>query len=108
MSSSNLSPVKQALVALEEMRAKVAGLERARTEPIAIVGMACRVPGANDTESFWTMLREGRDAVGEVPKSRWDSEELYDPDPDKAGKVSTRRGGFLDRIDEFEPEFFGI
>jgi malonyl CoA-acyl carrier protein transacylase len=108
MSSSGLSPVKQALVALEQMRARVEELERSRSEPIAIVGMACRVPGAADTERFWELLKEGRDAIGEVPKSRWDAAAFYDEDPDKPGTITTRRGGFLDCIDEFEPEFFGI
>ena len=108
MNSPTLSPVKQALLALEEMRAAAEERERSRTEPIAIIGMACRVPGAPDASSFWDVLDGGRDAVSEIPKTRWDVDALYDPDPDKPGKMSIKRAGLLDRIDAFEPEFFGI
>jgi acyl transferase domain-containing protein len=108
MQDLKLSPIKQALLAFEEMRAKVESLERCQSEPIAVIGLACRFPGAPDAGSFWSMLRDGRDAVSEVPISRWDSEALYDPDPDVAGKTATKWGGFLDQVDEFDPEFFGI
>jgi acyl transferase domain-containing protein len=103
-----LSPVKQALLALEEMTARVDALQRAQQEPIAIVGLACRFPGAPDAGAFWQLLRDGRDAVGEIPRARWDSDALYDPDPDAPGRISTRWGGFLDEIDTFDSEFFGI
>jgi len=77
-------------------------------EPIAIVGMACRVPGANDTESFWSLLSAGGDMIREIPDDRFDINDFYDPDPDAAGRIYTRYGGFLDNIDGFDPEFFGI
>ncbi|WP_394840411.1 SDR family NAD(P)-dependent oxidoreductase [Pendulispora rubella] len=78
-------------------------------EPIAIVGMACRFPGRVDSpEQFWALLWEGVDTIRETPPERWDLEAHYDPDPQAAGKVSTRWGGFLERIDGFEPSFFGI
>jgi len=103
-----LSPVKQALVALEEMTAKVDALERARREPIAVIGLGCRFPGGNDPDVFWQVLREGRDVVSEVPPSRWDADALYHPDPDAPARMATRWGGFLDDLDAFDPEFFGI
>ena len=77
-------------------------------EPIAIVGMACRFPGADSPEAFWQLLREGRDAIGEVPPDRWDVDALYDPNPDAPGKINTRYGGFLEKIDQFDAGFFGI
>ena len=78
-------------------------------EPIAIIGIGCRFPGgANDLDSFWRLLDTGTDAVREVPKDRWDVDALYDPDPDAAGKTTTRYGAFLDGVDLFEPTFFGI
>jgi acyl transferase domain-containing protein/acyl carrier protein len=78
-------------------------------EPIAIVGMACRVPGgAGDPEQFWQLLREGRDAIELIPPARWDRDASYDPDPDTPGKAYTRHGGFLDGIDLFDDRYFGI
>jgi acyl transferase domain-containing protein len=77
-------------------------------EPIAIVGLSCRFPRATDKESFWALLRDGVDAIGEVPKDRWDLDSLYDPDPSAPGKMATRWGGFLDEVDRFDPIFFGI
>ena len=105
---STMSPKRLALVALE-LEAKLQGLERSRHEPIAIVGMACRFPGeAADLEGFWRLLHNRRSAVAEVPADRWDADALYDPDPDAAGKVTTRWGGFLRDIRSFDPSFFGI
>ncbi|ORA20357.1 type I polyketide synthase [Mycobacterium arosiense] len=77
-------------------------------EPIAIVAVSCRFPGAPDPEAFWQVLSGGVDAIREVPEDRFDIDEFYDPDPDAAGKTYTRFGGFLDEIDGFDPEFFGI
>jgi acyl transferase domain-containing protein len=77
-------------------------------EPVAIVGLACRLPGADSPDELWTLLTEGRDAVRDVPPERWPVDEWYDPDPARAGKIATRRGGFLRGIDGFDPRFFGI
>ena len=77
-------------------------------EPIAIVAVACRFPGAPDPEAFWEVLSGGVDAIREVPDDRFDIDEFYDPDPETPGKIYSRFGGFLDGIDGFDPEFFGI
>ncbi|MFF3617059.1 SDR family NAD(P)-dependent oxidoreductase [Streptomyces sp. NPDC002580] len=78
-------------------------------DDIAIISMACRFPGgADDPEALWRLLAAGEDAVGEVPGGRWDTEGLYDPDPDATGKAYTLRGGFLTGIDRFDAAFFGI
>ncbi len=78
-------------------------------EAIAIIGIGCRFPGSiNDKESFWKMLVEGRDVVSEVPPDRWNVERFYDAEPGIAGKTIAKRGGFLDAIDQFDPQFFGI
>ncbi len=104
----NLSPKRLALLALE-LQTKLEASESERREPIAIVGMGCRFPaGADGPEAYWRLLDEGRDAIREVPSDRWDVDAYYDPNPEQPGKMSTRWGGFLDRVDQFEPQFFGI
>ncbi len=78
-------------------------------EPIAIVGIGCRYPGGvTDLESFWRLLDAGVDTVGEMPWMRWGIDDLYNPDPSAAGKVSTRYGAFLDDIARFDARFFGV
>lgn len=78
-------------------------------EPIAIVGIGCRMPGGATTpQQLWELLCSGRDAVGEVPADRWDLDEYYDPNPDQAGKIKTRRGGFVEGIDLFDNEYFNM
>jgi acyl transferase domain-containing protein len=103
------SPLKRALLALEKMQARLDASEQAKHEPIAIVGIGCRFPGgANDADTFWELLRDGVDTVSEVPPDRWDIDAYYDPDPDAPGKMYTRWGAFLDQVDQFDPQFFGI
>ncbi|MBT8226482.1 MAG: acyltransferase domain-containing protein, partial [Dactylosporangium sp.] len=80
-----------------------------RAEPIAIIGIGCRFPGgADDPQSFWQLLCEGRDAVTEVPADRWTAADFLDDDPAVPGKTVTRWGGFVDTVDAFDPPFFGI
>lgn len=104
---SKLSPKRLALLALE-LQTKLEAAERSRRESIAIIGMGCRFPGADSPQAFWQLLRNGVDAVSEIPASRWDRDAYYDPDPDVPGKIATRWGGFVEPIDTFEPQLFGI
>ncbi|NUO78856.1 type I polyketide synthase [candidate division KSB1 bacterium] len=104
-----LSPVKRALLEIRELKAKLAETERAQNEPIAIIGMGLRWPGgAHDPETAWQLLRDGVDAISEVPKDRWNIDDYYDPNPDAPGKMSTRWAGFINDIDKFDADFFGI
>ncbi len=77
-------------------------------EPIAIIGLSCRFPKAPNPAAFWDLLRNGIDAISEVPPERWNADAFYSLDPGAPGKVSSRWGGFLDHVDLFDPEFFGI
>ena len=102
---AELPPVKHAYLS-SQVRSKK---EVLASEPIAVIGMSCRFPGGGELpETFWQLLKEGRDATRELPADRWNIDELYDPTPGVRGKVYTRRGGFIDNVDKFEPGFFGI
>ena len=106
---TEISPLKRALRAVEEMQAKIDSIEYARHEPIAVIGMGCRFPGgANTPEKFWEILQNGVDAVTEVPADRWDADAYYDPDSETPGKTNMRQGGFVDNIFDFDPQFFGM
>ena len=78
-------------------------------EPIAVIGMACRLPGGVEgPEDFWSLLEGGRDGLVEVPPDRWDIDAYHDPTGEVPGKMACRRGGFVEGIDRFDPRFFGM
>ncbi len=79
-------------------------------EPLAIVGMGCRFPGGADSpQAFWELLKNGVDAIVDIPSDRWSLRRFYDPNPDKPGKMYVRQGGFLqEKIDRFDAAFFGM
>ncbi|MEV4383069.1 SDR family NAD(P)-dependent oxidoreductase [Streptosporangium sp. NPDC049644] len=79
------------------------------SEPIAVIGLSCRLPGGADSpEALWRLLVEGRDAVREGPHERWDVDAFYDEDPDVPGRTTSRWAGYLDDIAGFDAAFFGI
>ena len=78
-------------------------------DPVAIIGIGCRFPGGvTDVDSFWKLLTEAREAVTDVPPDRWNIERFFDTEPGLPGKSIAKRAGFLDNIDQFDPQFFGI
>ena len=107
--TTGLTPLKRALLALEDLQARLDVAERRGREPLAVIGIGCRLPGGVDgPDAFWRLLRDGVDAISEVPAERWDAAAVYDPDPEAPGKANTRWGGFLGPVDGFDPLFFGI
>ena len=98
----NLTPAKRKLLEQVLKRGKPVAV------PIAICGVGCRFPGAPSPDTYWQLLMGKEDAIQEVPASRWDIDEFYDPTGQLPGKISTRWGGFLDDVDQFDPLFFGL
>ncbi|MFE2768722.1 amino acid adenylation domain-containing protein [Streptomyces albidoflavus] len=100
--------LQRAMAAVMRLQQRNEELENRRTEPVAIVSMTCRLPGGITTpEEYWRLLDGGEDAIGPFPE-RWDALDLYDPDSETPGKSYAREGGFLDSVDRFDAEFFGI
>ncbi|ABI91465.1 methyltransferase domain protein [Burkholderia ambifaria AMMD] len=76
---------------------------------IAVISMACRFPGgANSPEAFWELLANGVDTAGPIPPERWDHSRYYDSEKGKPGKAYVKEGCFVDSVDRFYPERFGI
>ncbi len=104
----SLSPKRLALLAAELER-RLAARENSVPEPIAVIGMACRMPGGATTpEEFWRVLESGKDTAAKVPIERWDADAFYDPQLDTPGKSITTNASMLRGIDLFDAAFFGI
>lgn len=103
------SSLLRALSALERSRLKLEAVERERSEPIAIVGAACRLPGGVvDLDSYWALLASGGDAVSGLPEARWNAPGLFDRNRNAAGKVYSDAMAVLDGADRFDPAAFGL
>jgi acyl transferase domain-containing protein len=100
--------LQHAIEELARQRSEIEALRSEKREPIAVVGMACRLPGAETPEEFWELLDRGTDSVSEVPRERWNIDAYYDADPSTVGKMATRCGGFIRNVDQFDPQFFGM
>lgn len=105
--ADELSAVKLALLA-RSIRSEQRELDVLASDPIAVIGMACRFPGASTPDDYWDLVRRGGDAVGEIPDRRWDRERFFDDDPFAPGKMNTRWGGFIGELDGFDADYFGV
>ncbi|MEV6028238.1 aminotransferase class III-fold pyridoxal phosphate-dependent enzyme [Streptomyces sp. NPDC052036] len=106
--SNDALRLRKALTAIRGLQTRVRELEQERSQPIAVIGMGCRLPSAPDPGAYWELLRAGREAIGDIPADRWDVDGLYDPDPGAEDRMYCRRGGFLDDVAGFDTGFFGI
>src|SRR4051794_40427194 len=95
---------------LRDARRRLADSESAAAEPIAVISMSCRFPGGvRSPEDLWRLVLDGRDAISPLPDDRgWRVPEIYDPDPDQAGRTYVRAGGFVEDAAGFDAAFFGI
>ncbi|WP_051385657.1 type I polyketide synthase [Actinokineospora inagensis] len=100
--------LRRALARIEELETDLKQARARAPEPVAVVGIGCRFPGADGPDEFWRLLVEGGDAITEVPPDRWDIDAYYDPDPDRPGKMNTRHGGFVPNPGGFDTAAFGI
>src|SRR5687768_7227873 len=93
--TSGRTALQRAVEALQEMRARLEVAEAATNEPVDVVSMACRFPGAKDVDAFWKLLRDGAEARREITPDRFAIDEYFDPDPDRAGAIYTRYAALL-------------
>ncbi|WP_415848832.1 type I polyketide synthase, partial [Tsukamurella ocularis] len=103
--------ITDALRRIDDLTERLAIAEQGAREPIAVVGMGCRLPGGVDgPDEYWDLLESGADGVVRVPEDRWDADALYSADHTVPGTICNRDGGFLTHWDpaQFDAEFFGI
>lgn len=104
----NIALVKKLYERLKIAEERIVAMEKKEDMPVAIVGMSCRFPGAENIAAFWDNLCNGKDAVTEVPAARWNAARFYDKHPDAPGKSYCTKGAFIDDVKGFDAAFFRI
>ncbi len=106
---SKTDTLKKAFLAIESLKHIVADTRRRASEPVAVVGVACRLPGGSDSpESYWQMLCDGENSAQPIPESRWNIDKFYNPVPSAPGKMYVSELNFIDGVENFDCQFFGI
>lgn len=108
MSTDDTRLLEEALETIEALQAQLEDRSETPHAPIAIVGMACRIPGASTLDAMRALFAEGKDAISRVPEDRWNADAYFDPRPGTPGKTCTDQGGFVDSMTAFDAAFFGI
>lgn len=107
--SSTMNPTQRALLAVKAMRKKLEDVTYQQNEPLAVVGMSCRLPGGiKSPDDFWQLLCHREDAISDIPSDRWDIDKHYDQDPAEPGKMYVRQGGFINDVYHFDRDLFGL
>jgi acyl transferase domain-containing protein/NADPH:quinone reductase-like Zn-dependent oxidoreductase len=107
-STKAFAPISAVKLALMAKQVRADNRKILAADPIAIVGMACRVPGADSPDQFWQLLCNGVDTVSTIPNDRWDANSWFDSDLSATAKSTTKSGAFLNQIDSFDADYFGI
>jgi len=108
MTQANEDLLSRQNALIKESREKIQALSARINQPVAIIGMGCRVPGADNVEALWELLKNEREAVSDVPLERWDLDAYYAQEPGTPFKTYARRAGYLSNVDLFDARFFGI
>ncbi|MFF0491933.1 thioester reductase domain-containing protein [Nocardia sp. NPDC004068] len=108
-STDREATLRRALLEVRAAREAAAKAERALTEPIAVVGVGCRLPGGvTGLDDYWDLLAHGRSGITETPGDRWKIDDFFDADPDRPGRTYSRHGGFLGDVRGFDAALFGV
>ncbi|MDT0263830.1 non-ribosomal peptide synthetase/type I polyketide synthase [Jatrophihabitans lederbergiae] len=102
------SVLAEAVLEMRRLRTELAHEKQLHRSPIAIVGMSCRMPGAEDSAAFWELLRDGRSGISKIGDTRWKTADYYSAEPGRAGKITTEYAGLLADVSQFDAAFFGI
>ena len=99
---------RRVMNALQEATSKLAAFRQQHSEPIAVVGMGCRFPGAPELDKFWNLLISSASAIEDVPADRWNRDAFHASTPKEAGKVTCQHAGYIRDVESFDARFFEI
>lgn len=107
--STYQAKLREALIAIKKLKKDLEDNNASLNTDIAIIGMSCRFPGGIKTlEEYWDFLKEGKNGISEIPKMRWDNDDYYNTLEDGERLINTKYGGFIDDVEKFDNDYFGI